>query len=343
LCLYLYFFWKIGDPFPIAKATQGSISMEMGVGRIGIVGVTVMAFLSGYGAVNFPYTYMSYFLRNINETELQNAERQLTHTLDKLFSKKRRLMSAKIESHKRCIDPDTNSGFFGKIFSYVKSGPGDDDIKHLSQEIHALEIIMRDLFLEIYELRSEQSRILFSKTLEGRFYNWMGYFFSGYCIYKVFMSTINIIFDRTATMDPVTRGLDLALRYLHIQVDIPFWSQYISFLLVGVMIASSIRGFLNQLMKIFRNYASNVSSNNVVLLLAHIMGMYFLSSVLLMRMSLPQEYRVTITEVLGNIQFNFYHRWFDFIFIPSALLTVLFLFIVNKQNTQNYSELDKWA
>jgi golgi pH regulator len=34
-----------------------------------------------------------------------------------------------------------------------------------------------------------------------------------------------------------------------------------------------------------------VSSLGVVLLLAQVMGMYFLASVLLMRMNLPEEYR----------------------------------------------------
>ena len=50
------------------------------------------------------------------------------------------------------------------------------------------------------------------------------------------MSTINIIFDRTSTIDPVTRGLDIALRYLHIDVDVPFWSQYISFRLLSLLL-----------------------------------------------------------------------------------------------------------
>ena len=61
---------------------------------------------------------------------------------------------------------------------------------------------------------------------------------------------MNIVLDRHGKTDPVTRGLEILVRYVGLQVDVPFWSQHVSFLMVGVIVVTNIRGLLLQLMKV---------------------------------------------------------------------------------------------
>jgi hypothetical protein len=124
--------------------------------------------------------------------------------------------------------------------------------------------------------------------------------------------------------------MEIAVHWCGFDIDVAFWSQHISFLLVGCIVVTSIRGLLITLTKFFYKISSSKSSNVIVLILAQIMGMYFISSVLLMRMNMPAEYRIIITEVLDGLHFNFYHRWFDVIFLISALVTIGILYIVHK-------------
>ncbi|KAH9503840.1 Golgi pH regulator B [Bulinus truncatus] len=309
-CLTLYLFWRVGDPFPILSPKHGIFSIEQCIGRVGVIGVTLMAILSGFGAVNCPYTYMSYFIRHVTDADIQSIEKRLLQTLDRIIVKKKKMAISQRDSLRQA------------------------SLSTPSKETRALEELSRQLFLETADLHDAMDRIDYSKTFKGRYFNVMGHFFSLYCVYKIFMATINIIFDRVGKVDPVTKGIEIAVKYFGFEFDIKFWSQQISFLLVGVIIVTSIRGFLITLTRFFYAIASSKSSNVIVLCLAQIMGMYFVSCVLLMRMNMPQEYRLIITEVLGELQFNFYHRWFDVIFLVSALSSIGFLYIAHNQSAE---------
>ena len=176
----------------------------------------------------------------------------------------------------------------------------------------------------------------FSKTLQGKYFDFMGHIFSGYCLWKIFISTVNIIFDRVGKVDPITKGFSILVHWFGIQFDVEFWSQQLSFFLVGILIVTSIRGLLITLTKFFYAISSSKSSNIIVLIFAEVMGMYFVSSVLLMRMNMPEQYRLIITKVLGDLQFHFYHRWFDVIFLVSALTSIGFLYMAHQQAPEKH-------
>jgi hypothetical protein len=50
----------------------------------------------------------------------------------------------------------------------------------------------------------------------------------------------------------------------------------------------------------------------------------------MMRMNMPAQYREIIARVLGDLEFNYYHRWFDTVFLVTAVLSVVFVVAAEK-------------
>ena len=47
---------------------------------MGVLGVTIIATLSGFGAVYTPYTYMSYFVRDVDDETVSDLELRIIQT-----------------------------------------------------------------------------------------------------------------------------------------------------------------------------------------------------------------------------------------------------------------------
>ncbi|KAJ1343254.1 hypothetical protein BSLG_002280 [Batrachochytrium salamandrivorans] len=231
------------------------------IGRVGVVGVTLMALLSGFGAVNSPYSNLSIFLRTVSEDDIRKAESSLAQTVEITFDKKRRLMHAEI-AHNARPSSDASKGFLSNMFSSVTSSFSQFGYsgKSVMKEVDAQEMLLGRLFMDLDELQMDRAMI-------------------------------NIVLNRQGETDPITRTLDVLVHYAGVEIDAKLWAKDISFALLGVLVVVSVRGLLLQFAKVSVVFSSSISQQSIILFMAHTMGFYFLSVVLMLRINLPIQHR----------------------------------------------------
>eukprot|EP01084_Bolivina_argentea_P170833 295997_1 len=272
-------------------------SIEAATSRMGAYGVTLMACLSGFGAVTCPYRWLIYFLYKIDDLSILNIEPRVIQCMERIISIKKRmlLLNERIRYHEELYIEES---FLIKIIKFIpklistkfdETGKDKREIKELKQQLNGANELHNYLYLNLSQLYEWRKAIKFSHSLRGQLQNFLGYFMVCYCIYKMIMSSINVIFDRKRNLDPITRGFLILAVFLDINhiVNVEFWSQQISFIMIGAIICTQIRGILIKMMRFFSYFSSVFTSNAVVLFLIELMGLYFISSILLIRMNMP--------------------------------------------------------
>lgn len=229
---------------------------------------------------------------------------------------------------------------FARLRAFVTGRRVEQQCLKLQSEIEALEELSRELFVGLDDLVHSRAQALYGRTWLGRFNNLLGWGMTAVCMYRVVMSAVNVLLDRVNTTDPATRTLELLLHLLHVPVDVTLLTPYLSLVLLGWIIALTIRGFFEKLLTVFRYMSTAVSSNVFALVMSEVMGMYFSACLLLARVYLPQSYRDALAQVLApSLDFRAFHLHFDRVFVLSSLACVVSIAITHRRTAEKLKSL----
>ena len=260
------------------------------------------------------------------------------------------------------------------VFSGRNGGAmtSEQKLQNAKFEVVALDRVVRSLFLELKERRALKKRAVESRTTFGRAKNTSGVLMSVCCAVKLLSVFGQIVLGKAKNVDVVTKTLQLLLLSHSVNVTAEQLSQYLSLAFIAFLVGSSTRNFLYFLSRAFDalgtiassvSGGSNVSetTTSLVLFCTEIVGLYFLSSVLLVREQLPSQYRDGKTFSLfgGDMrdlsdtffgmeerdeedasaqskpEKTFYQSWYDLIFFVSSFASLLVLFAFHKFNAVN--------
>jgi hypothetical protein len=314
--------------------------------RIGIIGISLMALLSGFASVSSPWHTFAddraYRKRPITDADIARKQAGLDATAELLLTKRHRLRSLQ---RKRAAASEGGAGsggsLMGRVIVSLKAmGSGDAaEIRALQLEISGLETMEANLSSSLALLRSQKAAHARDGTALGRLLAIPSYAFSAYCIYRILATTLTTLrrlyypAASFSSADPINRFLGLLAKHWDPKLDQIAWARQISFLLSGVILAASASSVL-QTFHIFAKWAPGLlyqAQANLALLIGQITATYVISAALLLRSNLPKDVGRSVGDALESaLEPGFVDRWFEGWFLLASAATAAGIWVGRK-------------
>ncbi|KJY00569.1 g protein-coupled receptor [Zymoseptoria brevis] len=306
--------------------------------RIGIIGISLMASLSGFAAVSSLWQTFGVRHRTVKESDISRKASGLQATQDMLAAKASRVRALERKMSESASQTE-QAGFMGRMMGGFRGSKEATELQSLRMELSGLETMSFTLSNTLMSTRARYVEQQRSKTSWGRILNVVNMGFAIYCAYRIIATSISSLRRltqpgyTTATTDPINNFLALVTTHWDSNLDREAWSRQISFLLSGVMLLASFNAVL-QTFRVFARFAPNLlqhAQTSLPLVISQIAGTYVISSALLLRSNLPAEVSSVITEALGApLEGGFVMGWFESWFLVAVGLTATGILVGRK-------------
>ncbi|KAI0802637.1 Abscisic acid G-protein coupled receptor-domain-containing protein [Xylaria sp. FL0064] len=350
---WLFLFWSLGNLVPVkdeimhigaqmAKVRPGMSSNTLAracLERIGVIGISLMALLSGFASVSSPWhTFGNKASRKpITDADIARKQAGLDATNEMLLTKRHRLQTLLRKAND--ASASEKSGFVTKFIGSFRGGGDAAEIRSLRLEIAGLETMETNLASSLNALRSRQANSERASTAVGKLLLIPTYAFSVYCVYRILattLTTLRRLYYPSASFssaDPINRFLGLLAKHWDPKLDQIAWARQISFLLSGVILAASANSVL-QTFHLFAKWTPGLlyqAQANLALLIGQISAIYVISAALLLRSNLPKEVSSAVGDALESaLEPSFVDRWFEGWFLLASAATAAGIWLGGK-------------
>ncbi|KAI9740766.1 MAG: hypothetical protein M1818_004731 [Claussenomyces sp. TS43310] len=344
-------FWWLGRGLPgshvhdISSKNTSSL-INACLERIGVIGVSLMALLSGFASISSPWQSFGARSRVVTESDIARKQTGLDATNDLLVAKKSRLRAVQ-----RKLLENRQDGFMIKVMGTIRGNVNAQEVKALEMEVSGLETMALSLSSSLSMLQTRRAASQRAASRWGKAMTVPNHIFSIYCLYRILATTVASLrrwLSSGATFsnsDPINRFLGLLAKHWDPTLDQAAWSRQISFLLSGVILLASFNSVL-QTFHLFTRLMPGLlyqTQANLALLVGQVSATYVISSALLLRSNLPREVGSAISEVLGTpLDGLFVEGWFEGWFLFGSLATALGIWVERHLGAAERDLRDEW-
>ncbi|PTB54307.1 hypothetical protein M431DRAFT_86390 [Trichoderma harzianum CBS 226.95] len=360
---WLFIFWSMGSVVPRAeillrwnsRGIMGEDLTRACLERIGVVGISLMALLSGFASVSAPWhTFGRSDVRRrpLTEADVNRKQTGLDATSEMLATKRHRLqyLERKIsqEASKR-----GKTGLVGMVMGSIRGATGEEaEIQTLKMEIVGLEAMEANLSSNLVLMKNQRAASARASTTMGRILLVPSYIFSAYCVYRILATSLTTLRRASspsasfASSDPINRFLGLLARHWDPKLDQMAWARIISFALSGVILVASANSAI-QTFHLFAKWTPGLlrhAQANLALAVGQVAATYVISASLLLRSQLPSEARSAVGGVLrGALTPAFVDGWFEGWFLLGSVVTGVGIFVGGKISAIGEADWDDYG